>query len=321
MHIGSATQVLTAILHVIIIYRCVISYFVLVSDRMVGAHETLMSILLLLYKLIFLSSLWRHENGFLELLNYVQESEIYNSASRIRVRVGSFFLCAVYLFMGIGSTVAGHGLFPINEWSLSLFLRMSSKEGRVLLWMNPAAAVKFEFFPCAIHTVTSFYKHVIALYSDLCLLMGALMFRHLALQFKDSIKESRERALDAYANLKRITDKINSVFGIILLGCLLEELVYYAVFVGDLLVVTDWLAQVRYTFYLVGFLCALFVSANTAQKISTIQDLIGDESLVEQFPTSRLVLLVGDLNRHRIGLSAMGLFTITYGFIGTVSRF
>jgi hypothetical protein len=157
--------------------------------------------------------------------------------------------------------------------------------------------------------------------SDFSLLIAAFTFKNLARDFTESLRNDEEQlsqTLEKYANLKRAVDKINRIFGLLFLCCLLEELVYFSLHVGQISVETDWLARGRYTFFMVGFFYTLYLCASATNEMRALEDWIIRGGRYRQVEPSLMILLVSDLNRGRVGVTPVGLFTITYGFIGTV---
>jgi hypothetical protein len=322
-------QVFTAVLHLIIIYRYAMNYSQMghLSRANTGsmAHSVVASFTLI-NKFCVFYTIWTRKQGYCELLNEVKKYKPKSGRIHYLMPVMPLLTCCFYLALSVICTVAGHGIFYIQEWTPSTFVSKSIESSRDFFWM-PAAErgssdTEIDYLLCAVQVVLQLYKHLVAFYAEAHVLAGALIFRHLAYRFKDSFVDiSPSRLLVDYTTLKRTTGRINSVFGLALLGSLMDETVYSAIYIGELVAVTDWLQLLRYTFFLFAIFLTLFVAADAAHQVKTLKDWISEsnDQNLHGLSTRRLVLLVDELNCHRVGMSPLGLFTVTYGLIGTVS--
>ena len=80
----------------------------------------------------------------------------------------------------------------------------------------------------------------------------------------------------------------------------------------------NWLLRGRYLFFLVTLFATLFIAARATQQVSSrLEDWLGIGSNSYYMTGSKLAVLISELNKNRVGINALGLFTVTYKFIGT----
>ena len=109
-----------------------------------------------------------------------------------------------------------------------------------------------------------------------------------------------------------------------LLGCILKSMFYFDIYLQDVMK-ENWVLQGIYVFLIVGLFCTLFVAAHATYVINAEME---EWQLGGELRQQRDIFLGSKFGTHlnvnvvikdRIGLrSPFGMFTVTYGFVGTV---
>ena len=282
-----------------------------------------------LHKAVFLLSFWLNYAGCLGIFQEIRARIRPSSSSdciKKKYRTFSIFLCILCMFMAVTSTFAGSRL-GLQEWTAINFVLGSAQHTRAMFFMNlappsPASPTSTDYALCVIQIVIRLCSQLTAFWMELCVQTFLFTYAWVCVEyvksFKGSSSSSAKQVLEGYADLKVITDRINSVGILIFAGCLLG-MVYDAVHMTELLQSTQWFPKLRYLFFMISFLVSLLVASWATNFVEReLLEWIADSRNAEQLTGIQLAILINELNKHRVGISA-GLVTITYSFIGTVN--
>ena len=217
-------------------------------------------------------------------------------------------------------------LLRLSHWSPQGFALAHAVWLKRLYYIDSETDFGIIIEPClsVLGTVDRLFHHLRASFADLNLLMCTLTFKRMVAEFVNqlgdhgAVRMQATAVMTQYETLKSITDTQNRAIGPILFGYVFEELSFYSYSIKDLTRMDNWLQQFRYVYFLANFMFILFTAAYAQQQLSEeFGNWLADTRNRDAVPQSQLTVVTAELTNHRVGLSGLGLFTITYGFVGT----
>ncbi|CAL8089282.1 unnamed protein product [Orchesella dallaii] len=301
----------------------------------------------LVFNITIWITVWRKRQMFLDMVEFIQIKIKCASFDKLQRRIAKVMalLCAFTTSAVIISFIFGTDIFPASQWnptflykcfaqhikSLSFCIERRDCNETIISEINDLSTI--ETIMTITYTFSHFFRKVMGLCEELLILIGPLT---LWVVVKDFIKnvlrdknyddvicneESWSYVSAKYNDLKTFTDLVNRTFGPLLLSYTLVALFYFSIYLDEFVTADDILVKIKFLIYYVLIISTFTISAEIVREIGKLGPWISNnlnKSLADM-SQKELTVVLYELSSNRIGMSACGLFTVTYSVVAQMT--
>ncbi|CAL8093103.1 unnamed protein product [Orchesella dallaii] len=304
------------------------------------------------FKLTILKGFWLKPNAYLRLIRFLSNHHLlpYNPWKIQSITTISIF-CAAYTILSIVRMILGSSFLSIWDWSPSWWFRRLVGEAHYTFFLvngtsrnnspDLSQISSGDTFLAIIQALIMQSRFITGFFVDLAILVNVLSLWAPASGFTNKIcsqisiihekdgdlpfdlgastKTELNYVLKQFEALKTLSTLIGEALGDAILPFIGEALFYYAIYFDDLLMTPDYVNRLVLIFFYCSAICILLFSAEVVRKIRWFRTWLCEHGRLLIIEQNQLAMVLEDITHHSVGITASGIFTINYHFVGTVN--
>ncbi|XP_035714127.1 uncharacterized protein LOC118438288 [Folsomia candida] len=299
-----------------------------------------------MYALSFIFALWRRES-FSNFLNVLRSDDIRKqgthstpAALKYWVEALSITMCSLYIFWPTIWLLGGEGRVDFYAVKFKPLYEMYLLDARRVFFLKDVItfspnSTKVEHMGPFDHTVTVFYLAMefwyffLTFYTELLQLFMSFTLSRVTANFVSDLRRNKgmdkdtvEGILRHYAALKRLGNHANAAVGRVTLFQMIDSLLYLPLGISNSLTGINWFTRLNYIFFICSFFLFTMHAASSPLKIQAMRNWLqkvvnstGDKYISQ----SNVALYLDELSNHPVGFRGEGMFTITFGLVGSMA--